>query len=85
MRRLFIFILCVAISWHAHNGLWAYLVDRDGSVHKVTVIMSTGDAGLDKRVVRYWEPSGYKTPAKLNGSPVRVLMYFKFKSIVEGK
>ena len=66
------------------KGLFAFEVDREGSIHKVTVITSTGNAGLDKRTVRFWESSRYKTPAKLNGSPVRLLMYFKFKSIVNG-
>ena len=67
------------------NLLLAFAVELNGSVNKVTVLVSSGNKELDERAVESWRTARYRAPAKLDGRPVRALMYFKFKAIVNGK
>ena len=62
------------------NLLLAFLVDLDGRLHDTTVIVSSGNPKLDEQTLKIWPYYRYKTPAKLDGRPVRILMYFKFKA-----
>jgi len=64
------------------NGdlLLAFMVDLDGTLHDTTVIVSSGNPKLDEQTLKIWPYYRYKTPAKLDGRPVRLLMYFKFKA-----
>jgi TonB family protein len=64
------------------NGslLLAFMVDLDGRLHDTTVIVSSGNPKLDEQTLKVWPDYRYKTPAKLDGRPVRILMYFKFKA-----
>lgn len=74
--------------WETHgvrgNLLLGFAVDVHGIVQQVTVLMSSGNRELDAAAVESWRTARYKTPAKLDGRPVRVLMYFRFKSKVNG-
>jgi TonB family protein len=65
--------------------LVAFAVELNGSVHHVTVIESSGNREIDARAVESWRTARYRTPAKLDGRPVRALMYFRFKAIVNGR
>jgi TonB family protein len=67
------------------NLLLAYVVELNGLVRHITVLVSSGDTRLDEQAVRTWSTVRYKGPAKLDGRPVRLLMYFKFKAIVDGR
>jgi TonB family protein len=67
------------------NLLLAFAVELSGSVHQVTVLVSSGDREFDERTVGSWRTAKFRTPAKLDGRPVRVLMYFRFKAIVNGQ
>ena len=60
--------------------LLAFMVDLDGRLHDTTVIVSSGNPKLDEQTLKIWPYYRYKTPAKLDGRPVRILMYFKFKA-----
>ena len=61
-----------------------FLVDVDGSVKKPTVLVSSGDKTLDEQTVKVWPYHSFKQPGKLDGHPVRVLSYFKFRTKVNG-
>ena len=65
--------------------LVAFAVETNGSVHHVTVIESSGNREIDALAVESWRTARYRTPAKLDGRPVRALMYFRFKAIVNGR
>jgi len=65
--------------------LMEFAVEVNGSVHHVTVLMSSGNREIDARAVESWRTAGYRTPAKLDGRPVRALMYFRFRAIVNGR
>jgi TonB family protein len=67
------------------NLLLAFAVELSGSVHQVTVLVSSGDKELDERAVESWRTARYRTPAKLDGRPVRALTYVRFKAIVNGR
>jgi TonB family protein len=60
----------------------AFLVDIDGSVHQVTVLESSGHKSLDAAALTFWKQSKFKTPAKLDGQPIRALMYYRMQSTV---
>lgn len=62
------------------NLLLAFMVDLDGSVHDTTIIVGSGNKQLDEQTLKLWPFYRYKTPAKLDGRPVRILMYFRFKA-----
>lgn len=64
------------------NGslLLAFMVDLDGRLYDTTVIVNSGNQKLDEQTLKIWPYYRYKTPAKLDGRPVRILMYFKFKA-----
>jgi TonB family protein len=65
--------------------LLAFAVELSGSVHQVTVLVSSGNQEFDERAVGSWRTAKFRTPAKLDGRPVRALMYFRFKAIVNGQ
>jgi TonB family protein len=67
------------------NLLLAYVVELDGLVRHITVLVSSGDTRLDEQAVRTWSTVRYKGPLKLDGRPVRLLMYFKFKAMADGR
>jgi len=62
------------------NLLLAFMVDLDGRLHDTTIIVGSGNKKLDEQTLKIWPYYRYKTPAKLDGRPVRILMYFKFKA-----
>jgi len=62
------------------NLLLAFMVDLDGTLHDTTIIVGSGNKLLDEQTLELWPFYRYKTPAKLDGQPVRVLMYFRFKA-----
>jgi len=67
------------------NLLLAFAVDPSGSIQQITVLVSSGQKKLDAKAVAFWSKIRFKTPSKLDGQPVRILTYFRFKSIVNGK
>jgi TonB family protein len=62
------------------NLLLAFMVDLDGTVHDTTIIVGSGNKQLDEQTLGLWPFYRFKTPAKLDGQPVRILMYFRFKA-----
>jgi Gram-negative bacterial TonB protein C-terminal len=62
------------------NLLLAFMVDLDGSLHDTTIIVGSGNKRLDEQTLEIWPYYRYKTPAMLDGRPVRILMYFRFKA-----
>jgi TonB family protein len=66
------------------NLVLAFLVDLDGTFRDTTIIISSGNKKLDEQTLKTWPCCKYKTPAMLDGRPVRVLMYFKFKATNSG-
>ena len=62
------------------NLLLAFMVDLDGTLHDTTIIVGSGNKQIDEQTLELWPFYRYKTPAKLDGQPVRVLMYFRFKA-----
>jgi len=62
------------------NLLLGFMVDLDGRLRESTIILSSGDKKLDEQTLKIWPYYRYQTPAKLDGRPVRVMMYFKFKA-----
>jgi hypothetical protein len=48
------------------------------------MLTSSGQKQLDAKALAYWRKIRYRTPAKLDGQPVRILTYYRFKSIVNG-
>jgi len=62
------------------NLLLAFMVDLDGTLHDTTIIVGSGNKQLDEQTLGLWPFFRYKTPAKLDGRPVRILMYFRFKA-----
>jgi TonB family protein len=66
------------------NLLLAFVVELDGSVRHATVLVSSGNALLDQQALATWRTIRYKGAAKIDGRPVRLLMYFRFKAIIDG-
>jgi len=62
------------------NLLLAFMVDLDGTLHDTTIIVGSGNKLLDEQTLELWPFYRYKTPAKLDGQPVRILMYYRFKA-----
>jgi hypothetical protein len=65
------------------NLLLAFMVDLDGTLHDTTIIVGSGNPKLDEQTLKVWPDYRYKTPAKLDGRPIRLLMYFKFKATTD--
>ena len=55
----------------------AILVDVDGSVHQPTVLVSSGHRVLDQAALEFWGKVKFTSPARLDGRPVRALVYRK--------
>jgi len=62
------------------NLLLAFMVDLDGTLHDTTIIVGSGNKLLDEQTLELWPFYRYKTPAKLDGQAVRILMYYRFKA-----
>jgi TonB family protein len=59
------------------------LVEVDGSTHDVTVLESSGYRLLDVAALQLFEDGRFKTPAMLDGRPVRALLYQSFRFHLE--
>ena len=55
------------------------VVEVDGSTHDVTVLVSSGNHSMDVAAVRFFEEARFKTPAMLDGHPVRAFVYQGFR------
>jgi TonB family protein len=55
----------------------AILVDVDGSVYQPTVLVSSGHRVLDQAALEFWGKVKFTSPARLDGRPVRALVYRK--------
>jgi TonB family protein len=64
--------------------LMMFVVDVDGSLKQSTVLVSSGNKQLDEEVLKAWPKQRYKEPGMLDQHPVRVMMYFNFKTKVNG-
>jgi hypothetical protein len=61
-----------------------FVVDVDGSIKQPTILVSSGNKRLDEQTLKGWPDLGFKEPGKLDGHPVRVLSYFRFRTKVNG-
>jgi TonB family protein len=64
--------------------LLMFVVDVDGSIKQPTVLISSGNKQLDDQTLKAWPDQRFKLPGTLDQHPVRVVMYFKFKTKVNG-
>jgi TonB family protein len=53
----------------------AVVVERDGSIQHTAVIESSGYAVLDEAAMTWIKKGDFDSPAKLDGQPVRILIY----------
>jgi TonB family protein len=60
------------------NVIVGMVVEVDGSTHEVTVLETPGYESLDIAALTIFEEARYKTPAMLDGHPVRVFVYQTF-------
>jgi hypothetical protein len=58
-----------------------FLVESDGSVGNVAVITSSGSEPYDTAVIDLCRRTRWKRPAKLDGVPVGVLYYMRYKFV----
>jgi len=67
-----------------NDPVLAYIVEADGSVGSVTVIDPSGSEQFDNAMIDLCRRTRWKRPAKLDGIPVRVLYYFRYKFAAHG-
>ena len=61
-----------------------FVVDVNGSIKQPTVLVSSGNKELDEQTLKAWPDQRYKQAGTLDRHPVRVLMYFKYRTKVNG-
>jgi TonB family protein len=53
----------------------AAVVETDGSIQRTVVMESSGHTVLDEAAMIWIRKSGFKSPARVDGQPVRIMIY----------
>ena len=60
------------------DPLLVFIIEADASVSTIAVIQSSGSEQFDSEIVDFCRRTKWRSPAKLDGAPIRSLQYMRY-------